>query len=127
MRVFYNLQDAIVIVRANAADILFVLLVKVGGSAPARKIASVAEATGLSLHRRQYEIRHRQRGYDPLGLVDPAIDAETFPCDIFSPVLLRPEYFGRTSTYLGRKSQCPGGSRAGVELDDNKVDFFWVR
>ena len=66
----YNLQDALVIVRANAADILFVLLVKVGGSAPARKIASVAEATGLSLHRRQYEIRHRQRGYDPLGLVD---------------------------------------------------------
>ena len=63
----YNLQDAMIIVRANTADILSVYVGKVG-IRPARKISSVAEAAGLACT--VGSIRHRQRGYDPLGLVD---------------------------------------------------------
>ena len=80
----YNLQDAMVIVRANAADILSVYVGKVG-IRPARKIASVAEAAGLACTVGSMELDIGNAAMIHLALSTPAIDAETFPCDIFSP------------------------------------------
>ena len=60
-----------VIVRANAADILSGYVGTGGGISPARKINSVAEAAGLASTIGSMELGgHRQHGYDPLGLVD---------------------------------------------------------
>ena len=44
----YTLQDAMAVVRAGAADVLSVYIGKGGGIGPARKVAAVAEAAGLT-------------------------------------------------------------------------------
>lgn len=44
----YTLQDAMALTRAGAADILSIYVGKGGGIGPARKMAAVAEAAGLS-------------------------------------------------------------------------------
>ena len=124
----YNLQDAMAIVRANAADILSVYVGKGGGISTARKIASVAEAAGLVCTvGSNLELGIGNAAMIHLALSTPAIDAETFPCDILSPFYYDQDILVEPLPIQAGRANAPVGAGLGVELDDNKVDFFRVR
>ena len=62
-----------------------------------------------------------------LALSTPAIDAETFPCDILSPFYYDQDILVEPLPIQAGRANAPVGAGLGVELDDNKVDFFRVR
>lgn len=123
----YNLQDALAIVRAEAADILSVYVGKGGGIGPARKMAAVAEAAGLSCTiGSNLELGIGNAAMIHLGLATPAIAAEDFPCDILSP-------FYYEGTILQEPLPITAGTAKplerpglGVALDMEQVNRFRV-
>ena len=116
------------IVRANAADILSVYVGKGGGISTARKIASVAEAAGLVCTvGSNLELGIGNAAMIHLALSTPAIDAETFPCDILSPFYYDQDILVEPLPIQAGRANAPVGAGLGVELDNNKVDFFRVR
>ena len=83
----YTLQDAMAIARAGAADILSVYVGKGGGIGPARKIAAVAEAAGLTCTvGSNLELGMASAAMAHLATATPGIGAEEFPCDILGPL-----------------------------------------
>ncbi|MBV8818555.1 MAG: mandelate racemase/muconate lactonizing enzyme family protein, partial [Acidobacteriaceae bacterium] len=79
----YTLQDAMALARASAADILSVYVGKGGGIGPARKIAAVAEAAGLTCTvGSNLELGIASAAMAHLATATPGIGAEEFPCDI---------------------------------------------
>src|SRR5579884_253317 len=82
----YTLQDAMAVVRAGAADVLSVYVGKGGGIGPARKVAAVAEAAGLTCTvGSNLEMGIASAAMIHLAMATPGIGAEEFPCDILSP------------------------------------------
>src|SRR5262249_44545733 len=82
----YTLQDAMAVVRHNAADGLPTYVGKGGGIGPARKIAAVAEAAGLTCTvGSNLELGVASAAMIHLALATPGIGAEEFPCDILGP------------------------------------------
>jgi muconate cycloisomerase len=124
----YTLQDAMAIVRADAADVLSIYIGKGGGIGPARKVAAVAEAAGLVCTvGSNLEMGVASAAMIHLAMATPAIGAEDFPCDILSPfyyegdLLTEPLPIGAGEA---RPHERPG---LGVELDDAKVEFYRVK
>jgi L-alanine-DL-glutamate epimerase-like enolase superfamily enzyme len=71
------------LVRASAADILSVYVGKSGGIGPARKIAAVAEAAGLTCTvGSNLELGIASAAMERLATATTGIGAEEFPCDI---------------------------------------------
>lgn len=82
----FTVQDAMALIRANAADIFSVYVGKGGGIAPARKIAAVAESAGfVCTVGSNLELGVASAAMIHLAMATPGIDAETFPCDILGP------------------------------------------
>src|SRR5256885_9989228 len=78
-------QDAMAIARARAADVLSIYVGKGGGIGPARKIASVAEAAGLTCTvGSNLEMGIASAAMIHLAMATPGIGAEEYPCDILS-------------------------------------------
>jgi L-alanine-DL-glutamate epimerase-like enolase superfamily enzyme len=124
----YSLQDAMSIVRANAADILSVYVGKGGGIGPARKLAAVAEAAGLTCTiGSNLELGVANAAMIHLGMATPAINAEEFPCDILSPfyydedILTEPLLIKAGSA---RPHERPG---LGIDLDEDKLEFYRIK
>ena len=83
----YTLQDAMALVRAGAADVLSVYVGKGGGIGPARKIAGVAEAAGLTCTvGSNLELGIASAAMAHLAIATTGIGAEEFPCDILGPI-----------------------------------------
>ena len=62
----FNLQDAMSVARASAADVLSIYVGKGGGIGAMRKMAALAEAAGIVCTVRvQPGDGHRERGDDP--------------------------------------------------------------
>ena len=81
------LQDAMALTRAGAADILSVYVGKGGGIGPARKMAAVAEAAGLTCTvGSNLELGIASAAMAHLATATPGIGAEEFPCDILGPL-----------------------------------------
>jgi muconate cycloisomerase len=121
----YTLQDAMAVVRAGAADVLSVYVGKGGGIGPARKIAAVAEAAGLTCTvGSNLELGVASAAMIHLALATPGIGAEEFPCDILSPFFYEDTLLAEPLPIVGgaaRPFERPG---LGVELDDEKVERF---
>ena len=74
------------VVRARAADILSVYVGKGGGIGPARKVAAVAEAAGLTCTvGSNLELGVASAAMIHLAMATSGIGAEDFPCDILGP------------------------------------------
>lgn len=124
----YTLQDAMAVVRAGAADILSVYIGKGGGIGPARKVAAVAEAAGLTCTvGSNLELGIASAAMIHLAMATPGIGAEEFPCDILGPffyadmLLTEPLPIAAGSA---RPHERPG---LGVELDEEKVARYRAR
>lgn len=123
----YSLQDALAIVRAEAADILSVYVGKGGGIGPARKMAAVAEAAGLSCTiGSNLELGIGNAAMIHLGMATPAIAAEVFPCDILSPFYYEGTILTEPLPISAGKASPPDKPGLGVELDMEQVIRFRV-
>jgi muconate cycloisomerase len=124
----YTLQDAMALVRAQAADVLSTYVGKGGGIGPARKIAAVAEAAGLTCTvGSNLELGVASAAMIHLAMATPGIGAEEFPCDILGPFFYADDLLVEPLPIQGgsaRPFEKPG---LGVELDLEKLEKYRVR
>ncbi|MBI3959660.1 MAG: mandelate racemase/muconate lactonizing protein [Chloroflexi bacterium] len=122
----YTPQDALAVVRAQAADVLSLYVGK-GGIGPARQIAVVAEAAGLVCTvGSNLELGIGNAAMIHLALATPAIDAETFPCDILSPFFYATDLLEEALPIRAGEARPPSGPGLGVRLDEEKVAYYRV-
>ncbi|MGH2353325.1 MAG: mandelate racemase/muconate lactonizing enzyme family protein, partial [Chloroflexota bacterium] len=123
----YTLQDAMALVRAEAADVLSVYVGKGGGIGPARKVAVLAEAAGLTCTvGSNLEMGIGNAAMIHLAMATPGIGAEDFPCDILSPFFYQDDLLAEPlpiQAGQARPFERPG---LGVELDEDKVRRYRV-
>jgi muconate cycloisomerase len=123
----YTLQDAMALARTGAADILSIYVGKGGGLGPARKMAAVAEAAGLTCTvGSNLELGIASAAMAHLAMSSPGVGAEEFPCDILGPMayhhtLLAEPFDMHDGTV--RASDRPG---LGVELDEQALIRYRV-
>ncbi|HVF10353.1 MAG TPA: enolase C-terminal domain-like protein [Abditibacteriaceae bacterium] len=124
----YTLQDAMSIVRANAADVLSVYVGKGGGLGPARKVAAVAEAAGLTCTvGSNLELGIASAAMIHLAMATPGVGAEEFPCDIISPFFYEGDILAEPLPIEAGAARPTARPGLGVELDDDKVEYYRVR
>jgi L-alanine-DL-glutamate epimerase-like enolase superfamily enzyme len=118
----YTLQDAMALTRAGAADILSVYVGKGGGIGPARKIAAVAEAAGLTCTvGSNLELGIASAAMAHLATATPGIGAEEFPCDILGPLAYEHDLLSEDLVFENGCIQAPNGPGLGVELDERML------
>lgn len=121
-----TLQDAMALVRASAADILSVYVGK-GGLGVARKIAVVAEAAGIVCTvGSNLELGIGSAAMIHLALATPAIDAETFPCDIIGPFFYESDILAEPLPIQAGIASAPSRPGLGVALDERLVERYRV-
>ncbi len=120
----FTLQDAVSLVRAEAADVLSVYVGK-GGIGPARKIAAVAEGAGIICTiGSNLEMGVASAAMIHLAMATPGIGAEEFPCDIIGPFYYDEDLLAEPlpiASGQARPFERPG---LGIELDEEKVKRY---
>lgn len=123
----YTLQDAMALARAAAADILSVYVGKGGGVGPARKIAAVAEAAGLTCTvGSNLELGIASAAMAHLATATPGIGAEEFPCDILGPLAYEHDLLQTSLAFEAGCMRAPDRPGLGIELDEAAVARYRV-
>lgn len=123
----YTLQDAMALIRAGAADILSIYVGKGGGIGPARKIASVAEAAGLTCTvGSNLELGVASAAMAHLATACPGIGAEEFPCDILGPIAYENDLLAEPLDVRQGSVKAPEGPGLGISLDEDAVARYRV-
>ncbi len=123
----YTLQDAMALVRAGAADILSVYVGKGGGIGPARKIAALAEAAGLTCTvGSNLELGIASAAMAHLATATPGVGAEEFPCDILGPLAYEEDLLTEPLEVRDGAVRAPEKPGLGVELDESKLARYRV-
>jgi muconate cycloisomerase len=123
----YTPQDAVALVRAGAADVLSAYVGK-GGIGPARKVAAVAEAAGLTCTvGSNLELGVGSAAMIHLAMATPGIGAEEFPCDIIGPLFYEDDIVKEPLPIKGGEARPFEKPGLGVELDDAKVEQYRVK
>ncbi len=123
----YTLQDAMALARAGAADILSIYVGKGGGIGPARKMAAVAEAAGLTCTvGSNLELGVASAAMAHLAAATIGVGAEEFPCDILGPLGYENDLLVETLEFRDGAIRVPSGPGLGVELDENMLARFRV-
>jgi L-alanine-DL-glutamate epimerase-like enolase superfamily enzyme len=123
-----TVQDAIALVRAQAADVLSVYVGKGGGLGPARKITAVAEGAGLTCTvGSNLEMGVASAAMIHLAMSSPAIGAEEFPCDILGPFFYEGDLLAEALEITAGRAKPSERPGLGVELDEGRVEKYRVR
>lgn len=123
----YTLQDAMALARAGAADILSVYVGKGGGIGPARKIAAVAEAAGLTCTvGSNLELGVASAAMAHLATATPGVGAEEFPCDILGPLAYADDLLVEPIVVCDGAVRAPDKPGLGVALDETKLARYRV-
>jgi L-alanine-DL-glutamate epimerase-like enolase superfamily enzyme len=121
----YTVQDAMAIVRAGAADVLSTYIGKGGGIGPARKIAAVAEAAGLTCTvGSNLELGVASAAMAHLAAATPGIGAEEFPCDILGPLAYEHDLLAEPMEFRDGAVRAPSAAGLGVALDEEMLARF---
>ena len=124
----YTPQDAMALARDGAADVLSIYVGKSGGIGPARAIAAVAEAAGLTCTiGSNLELGVANAAMIHLAMATPGVAAEEFPCDILGPFFYEDTILREPLPIAAGEARPPEGPGLGVELDDAKVERYRVR
>jgi L-alanine-DL-glutamate epimerase-like enolase superfamily enzyme len=124
----YTLQDAMAVARAGAADILSAYVGKGGGIGPARKIAAVAEAAGLTCTLgSNLELGVASAAMIHVAMATPGIGAEEFPCDILTPFFYEDDLLVESLPITGGRARPFERPGLGVALDTAKVERYRAR
>jgi L-alanine-DL-glutamate epimerase-like enolase superfamily enzyme len=122
----FTLQDAMSVVRAEAADVLSIYVGK-GGIGAARKVAAVAEAAGITCTvGSNLELGIASAAMIHLAMATPGIGAEEFPCDIIGPFYYDTDLLTEPLSLTDGRALPPVGPGLGVELDEEKVARYRV-
>jgi muconate cycloisomerase len=123
----YTVQDAMAIVRAGAADVLSTYVGKGGGIGPARKIAALAEAAGLTCTvGSNLELGVASAAMAHLAAASPGIGAEEFPCDILGPLAYEYDLLAESLEFRDGAVRVPSRPGLGVDLDEEMLARFRV-
>lgn len=123
----YTLQDAMALARAAAADIFSVYVGKGGGIGPARKIAAVAEAAGLTCTvGSNLELGVASAAMAHLAAATPGIGAEEFPCDILGPLAYEHDLLREPLDIVNGAVAPPHRPGLGIELDESRLKQYAV-
>ena len=123
----YTLQDAMALTRAGAADILSIYVGKGGGIGPARKMAAVAEAAGLTCTvGSNLELGIASAAMTHLATASVGIGAEEFPCDILGPLAYEHDLLAQPIEFKDGAVRVPSGPGLGVELDEEMLKRYRV-
>lgn len=124
----YTLDDAKVLARAEAADVFSIYIGKAGGIGPAREIAGFAASVGIKCTiGSNLELGVGSAAMVHLALSAPAIDAETYPCDIIGPLYYEGDVLTESLPIGGGSARVHDRPGLGVELDDEKLERYRVR
>ena len=122
--IVYSPQDAMAVARAQAADVLSLYVGK-GGISPARNVAAVAQAAGLVCTvGSNLELGIGNAAMIHLAMATPAIDAETFPCDILSPFFYDTDLLQDPLPIRAGEARPPSAPGLGIQLDEDQVAFY---
>lgn len=123
----FTLQNAMAVVRAGAADILSVYVGK-GGIGAARKMASVAEAAGITCTvGSNIETGVASAAMIHLAMATPGIGAEEFPCDIIGPFYYDHQLLREPLPIEGGKARPLEKPGLGIELDEERIEHYRIR
>jgi muconate cycloisomerase len=115
------------LVKAGAADVFSIYIGKCGGIGPARKVAAVAEAAGLTCTvGSNLELGVASAAMIHLAMSTPGISAEEFPCDILGPFFYADMLLQEPLLIKGGEARPSEGPGLGVELDEEKVKFYRI-
>jgi muconate cycloisomerase len=121
----YTLQDAMALTRAGAADILSVYVGKGGGIGPARKIATVAEAAGLTCTvGSNLELGIASAAMAHLAAATASVGAEEFPCDILGPLAYEHDLLQESLVVENGAVSVPEGTGLGVNVDEDALALY---
>ena len=117
-----TVESALAFVKTRAADALSIKLTKHGGLLRTRKVASIAEAGGLSLF----------GGTMLEGGLGTAASAQLFAtvqrldwgCQLFGPLLLTDGVTVEQPVFRDFHLEVPGGPGFGMTIDDDKLAFY---
>ena len=124
----YTLADAKMLARAEAADVFSIYIGKAGGIGPAREIAEFAQSAGIKCTiGSNLELGVGSAAMIHLALAAPAIDADTYPCDIIGPLFYEDDVLAEPLPITGGSAGVHDRPGLGVELDDEKVEKYRVR
>jgi L-alanine-DL-glutamate epimerase-like enolase superfamily enzyme len=118
-------DEALEVVRADAADVLSIYVGMAGGIGAARRIAAVAAAAGLgwtigsNLELGIGLSAHLHFAAATLGLAD-----DTVPCDIISTFYYEDDILLDSLPIEPGSAKPPEGHGLGVELDEKKVELY---
>jgi L-alanine-DL-glutamate epimerase-like enolase superfamily enzyme len=120
-------QDAMALARAGAADILSIYVGKGGGIAGARKMATVAEAAGLTCTvGSNLELGVASAAMAHLATASSGVGAEEFPCDILGPLAYEHDLLKVPMQFRDGEIRAPSGPGLGIELDEAMVARYRV-
>jgi L-alanine-DL-glutamate epimerase-like enolase superfamily enzyme len=123
----YTLQDSMALARAGAADILSLYIGKGGGIGPARKMAAVAEAAGLTCTvGSNLELGVASAAMAHVAAACPGIGAEEFPCDILGPIAYEHDLLAQPFDFRDGSMKAPDGPGLGVALDEKMLAKYRV-
>jgi len=124
----WTLEDAKMLARAEAADVFSIYVGKAGGIGPAREIARFAHAVGIKCTiGSNLELGVGTAAMIHLALSAPAIDADTYPCDIIGPLFYEDDVLVDPVPISGGSARLHDRPGLGVVLDDEKVEKYRVR
>ncbi len=122
--IVYSPQDAMAVARAQAADVISLYVGK-GGITVARNVAAVAAASGLVCTvGSNLELGIGNAAMIHLAMATPAIDAETFPCDILSPFFYETDLLQQPLPIRAGEARPPSDPGLGVALDEDQLAFY---
>jgi muconate cycloisomerase len=123
----YSLQDAMALAREGAADILSIYIGKGGGIGPARKIAAVAEAAGLTCTvGSNLELGIASAAMAHLATATTGVGAEEYPCDILGPLAYEHTLLAQPLDVRDGSVKAPDGPGLGVALDEEALAHYRV-
>jgi muconate cycloisomerase len=124
----WTLEDAKMLARAQAADVFSIYIGKSGGIAPAREIARFAHSVGIKCTiGSNLELGVGTAAMIHVALSAPAIDADTYPCDIIGPLFYEDDVLAGPLPISGGSAAVPYRPGLGVQLDDEKVEKYRVQ
>jgi muconate cycloisomerase len=124
----YSLPDAKMLARAEAADVFSIYIGKAGGLGPAREIARFAHSAGIKCTiGSNLELGIGSAAMIHFALSEPAIDSDTYPCDIIGPLFYENDILAEALPIAGGAACLHNRSGLGVALDEDKVAKYRVR
>jgi muconate cycloisomerase len=121
----YTLEDAQMLTRAEAADVFSIYIGKAGGIGPARAIAEFAHSAGIKCTiGSNLELGVGSAAMIHLAVNSPAIDPESYPCDIIGPLYYEDDVISDTLPIRGGSASPRVGPGLGVDLDQEKLGRY---